>query len=258
MEVRRRGVARQVERHLCFGRREGDSGQVAAGQVRQLDRRARAGIEDGDLSRGVGVDPADAVGPLVGPPHEQDVPVRLDERGVLPGGRIPCPRLPELAVGVRAVGERGRSGQERHWAVARVPLVRGDVAGLGVRVLEVHDEHVGIGVVPGPGRGEPAPVAAHRSRLVAARVLEHEAAFEGGRVVFVQIERLWIPLVARHEEAGPVVGEAAESGLQVLARRGVGHRSVRVPDEEVVQLVPALVGREQDPVVFRKERHRHL
>ena len=258
VEVRRRGVAVHVEGQLRLARGKAYAGDIASGNIGKLDRFAATGVHDRDLRGSVHVDGAHPVGALLREVHGEDIPVGLHHRAVFPGFQTVGPDFRELAVGVGAVEELTDVRVEADRAVRGVPLVRGDVTRLGGGVLEVHEENVAVGVVPRFGDGEPASVRTDRPRLEASGILEDEAPGQILHAVFVEIEGLRVPLVGGDEESPPVRGEAAEACLEVLPGGDVLGSSPGRLDVEVVQLVPALVGGEQDPVVMREERHPHV
>ena len=139
------------------------------------------------------------------------------------------------AEGVGSVGHRALVGRDQARLAARLKVDQIDVAvGAGVGLVD----------------GQPASVGRH-SRDEHARVLEHEPALIGDRIIGVEVEDLRVADVRGHPEGVPGGVPAQQVGLDVLAWRQVADGPVQLPDIDVLQFTAAAaaVGRQQDTAV---------
>ena len=250
-DVGRRGVRDHREGDGAFVVIEPDARQVAVRHAGQGDRPAGRCVGDGQVGRGVGVESRDlvAAGGRIGDKHH--VPVSLDDGRVGAGRQIAPPGLVPLAVLVGAVDQGRAVGRELIGAIGDVAVVVGDEHGLA-RALEVDEVDVAVGGGVGLVDHDPAAVVGDGRREELAGVLEQDAALQGRGVIGHDVESRRIAGVGRQVEGRAVAGPAEEAGLEVLAGRQVDDRAVLVADIDVVQLVAALVGGEQDPAVMGK------
>jgi len=178
---------------------------------------------------------------------EGDVPVGALHQCVLAGCQIVAAQGVELALIVGGVQQVAAVRGEVFDGELRAALVRAEMGGLAGLPVEQVDVVVDRGV--GAGEADVAAVARDRAGLVALIVAIDQLAcvIVGG--VGVDIEEPGVALVGQHESLRAVVAETGEVGLEVFAGRQVALAAVGLDDDEVVQLVAALVAGDQDAVV---------
>ena len=189
---------------------------------------------------------------------EHDVPLRLNQRRLLPGGRVPTPHRHEFAAFVGAVEQGAAVRRELMHCVA-------DVAGMGREMrrrcaggITVQDVDVVVGARVLAQQGHVPPVWGNGAQPPVGVVLEQQfppIAFDG---VAIEVEYGGIPFIGGHVEGVVGLRPTHEQGLQALAGGQVGGLAVRRKDVNVVQLVPLVVGGIQEPVVTREPGQRTM
>ena len=249
VEIARRAVAVERERQPLLAAREAPARDAAVGQLGQRQRLARGRLHDAQRIAPVLVHADEPVGAALGEPERGDVPVGLLDVLVRARRQRVAAHARELAAVVGQVVEVRRRRVERGRAVRRLARVRRDVPGLTAgRAPQIE-----VGVV---GRvrldqRDPLAVARDAARQVAEVVLEDDGPLQRLRVVAVEIEEARVPLVGADVEGRAIARPAGELGLQLLAWREVLLLAVEHLHVEVVQLVAALVAREQHAIVRR-------
>ncbi len=160
----------------------------------------------------------------------------------------------KLATVVRRVVESLGLRIERLRRVARLALVGGDVQ----RLLAVRVPQVDVTVRRGNelGKSQPLPIVGEGSRKEPAFVLVEEVTRVGRRVVAVHVEESGIAFVRSYIESVAFRCPSLELRLQLFPGRQVPLLAIRVEHIKVIQFIPALVAREQNPLVLGEVRDR--
>jgi hypothetical protein len=198
------------------------------------------------------VDAPDAIAARLRIEDELDVPVLLDERRLRARCDVVRPGLVEFAEFVGRVDDLFAVVREGIHVVRYVAFVLGDQLRRVLLRREVDEIYVRIRAGARLDERQVAVVRRQLRELPGRVVPEDERALIVLDRVAVQIERLCVALVRRHEEMLLVGGPADELGFDLLAGRQVARLAVRFAHVEVIDLVAAAVRGEQRAWVCRK------
>ena len=170
------------------------------------------------------------------------------------GGEVVTSNPAEFAALVAGVVQVLAVGREIFGAEAGITLVRGEVDGFSTGQLD-QMQVVVVGRA-GLGQRQVTPIAGNRTQIQALRVLVDTLACVGRGVVAVKVEKLCITLIGGDVKSAAGMIETQKIGLQLVAGREVLFAAVELDHIQVIQLVAALVTRNQLALIGRKVGHR--
>ena len=170
------------------------------------------------------------------------------------GSEVVTSNPAEFATLVAGVVQVFAVGREIFGAEAGITIVRSEVDGFSTGKLD----QIQVVVVGRAGlvQCQVTSVAGNRTQIQALRVLVDTLARVGRRVVAVKVEEPCITLIGGDVKGVADMVETQKVGLQLVARREVLFAAVELDHIQVIQLVAALVTRNQLALIGRKVGHR--